>query len=184
MGQVDGDALRGDLIVADGRDRAPGAGANQVEHDRDGGQHQQGADRKVGHALDAGDAHCAVDQRHAVRFQQRRVLERDVQAGAVVAEIAGVDDVLDNLAERQRDDGEIVARKAQDRHADDDAEQPGRRAARQESQRQRGKHGQAVAQQRPYQHPGKSPHAHEPGVPQAQLARKPTVKFSETAITT
>ena len=95
-----------------------------------------------------------------------------MQAGAVVAEIAGVDDVLDDLAERQRDDGEIVARKAQDRHADDDAEQPGRRAARQESQRQRGKHGQAVAQQGPYQHPGKSPYAHEPGVPQAQLAQK------------
>ena len=68
VGQVDADALRGDLIVADGRDRAPGAGADQVEHDRDGGQHQQGADRKVGHALDAGDAHCAVDQRHAVRL--------------------------------------------------------------------------------------------------------------------
>ena len=58
-----------------------------------------------------------------LQVQQCGVFHGEVQTVGIQAQIQHVDNVLDDLAEGQGHDGQIVALQAQYRHADDDAEQ-------------------------------------------------------------
>ena len=89
----------------------------------------------------------------------------------IQAQIAGVHDVLYDLTESQRDDGQVVAGQTQDRDADQHAEQARHNAADYEGH-QHGEGLRGVFRQRHIgQRAGERADAHEAGVAQAQFAQ-------------
>ena len=81
----------------------------------------------------AGGAHGAVENDGAVSVPCVAVrwpsVDTEMQAAAVHAHIEAVDDVLDDLTEGQRDDGQIVALKSQHRDADEHTGDGGKECA-------------------------------------------------------
>ena len=92
-----------------------------------------------------------------------------MKPGAVCSNVKRIQDILQNLTECQRDDGQIVSGESQNRHADDHAENSSRKSADQESQHDR----------HPFRHPRpgcvvekdacKCPCAHECGMSQGKF---------------
>ena len=94
-----------------------------------------------------------------------------MQAVLIHAQIDVGDQALDNLAEGQGDDGQIVAVEAEDRHADEKAEDAGDHAAQHHGQSQtEGLHLHAVLQGGGHRAAGKGADAHKARVAQGQLA--------------
>ena len=95
-----------------------------------------------------------------------------MQAGAVQTDVQHIDDILDDLAEGQRDDREIVALEAQHRHADDHARNRSADAADDDRKRepQRLK-GYCIGQRRGGHNAGKCAHRHEARMAERQLAQ-------------
>ena len=104
---------------------------------------------------------------------------------AVQAHIQVVEDVLDDLAEGQRHDGQIVAPETQHRNADEKADDAG--AARRPPPWRSPAAADAVAESplaatRPPSHPVKAPTLIKPAWPSDSSPSMPTVRFSEIAM--
>ena len=101
------------------------------------------------------------------------ILQGEVQAVGIHAQITGVHNVLDDLTKSQRDDGQVVAGQTQNGDADEHAEQTCHRAADHEGQQQckglRGVFGHDDIDERA----GERADAHEAGVAEAQLTEDP-----------
>ena len=96
-----------------------------------------------------------------------------MQRAAVQGDIQAVDDVADDLAERQRNDGEVVAAQTQHRNADQHARNACRHAASQNRQQQAdGFVGQSHTLAQPHGHhdAGERADAHKARVTEAQFA--------------
>ena len=130
--QVQADGLRGDAIITDGHDRAARTRTGQVQHDDERDHHE---DEARGERCDRGGAGRtlrALDDSGA-RGTQAEVVDRlvaggvedEVQAVFIVADDEAVDELFDDLAEGQRDDGEVVALQAEHRRADEKADDGG-----------------------------------------------------------
>ena len=114
--QIDAHGLGGDLIVPDGLER-PAVGGVDEQHD------QQDA-----HTGDGGVGH------HVLR--RGEVVQR-VGAVGQRAELAQLHQPADDLREAQRGDGQIVALQPQHRQANEECEERGHHACRQQRQHQR-----------------------------------------------
>ena len=132
LGDGDADGLGCDLVVADGHDSATGAAADQVEHDHERDEHQDGAGDERRVRGNARRTLSALDDRGAALGQVKVVdrgvtgdVEDRVQAVRIDADDQAGDDLLDDLAERERHDRQVVAAKAQNRDTDDSAEDGG-----------------------------------------------------------
>ena len=125
--------MRGDVVVANGHDRAACARARQIQHhdERDHHEHEACGERCDGggagralRALDdggAGGAEAEVIDRLAAGG-----VEDEVQAVFVAADDQAVDELLDDLAEGERHDGEVVALQAEHRRADEKTDDGGK----------------------------------------------------------
>ena len=102
-----------DLVVADGLDRAPVAGTGEHEQQHDGDDGDPEHHVQVGETVDA-------DQRLSLLALVKAFAARDLEI---------LDDDSDDLAEAERDDGEVVAVQTQGRDADQHAEDAGDQAA-------------------------------------------------------
>ena len=114
--QIDAHGLGGDLVVADGLERPPVGGVDE-QHD------QQDA-----HAGNGGVGHHA--------FRRGKVIQR-VGAVGQRAELAELHQTADDLREAQRGNGQIVALQPQHRQANEECEERGHHACRQQRQHQR-----------------------------------------------
>jgi len=125
-GDIDADGFRGDAVVAAGHDGTAFLAVHQVVDQDQGHDDQQDAGTEVGRRLDAGGAHRAADK-HLAAFGELDVVgdEGEMQTGGISADVHVVQNAHDDLAERQCDDGQIVALQLQDRDADQPADQTG-----------------------------------------------------------
>ncbi len=108
-----------------------------------------------------------------------------MQTAVVHAEVHGVHKIFDDLAKGEGYDGEIVALQAQYGHTNDDAEITGHSAAHNKGQDQR----QPVRESTSYRLtqtsvPENAPTLIKPACPRLSSPKKPTTRFSETAMTT
>ena len=131
------------------------------------------ARQEGGRLLHAADADGAVDDNVAVRRKAHGggVLDGEVEAVRIKAQVHGVQHVLDDLAEGQGHDGEIVAPQAQHRDADEEAEHAGHHTADEHGERKAQHRGHFRAGDDPEHRAGESAHAHKARMAQAQLAQ-------------
>ena len=172
LGDVDAHRLGGDAVVANGHDGAARARVHDVEHHGHGDDHEDDAGQEGRDLLDAHRALRAIDDdRSALHAERLGVGHREVQTARVKAHIEVVEDVLDDLAEGQGHDGEVVAMQAHDRDAD---EEPGeRRAGRRddEAQDEQHRHARDSTLEHGDRHDAREgTHAHEAGMAEGQLA--------------
>ena len=145
---------------------------HQVEDDDEGHHHQHEAGHKGGDALGVHDSHGAADELGAAVGQLQVVVEEaEVEAVFIHPQVDVGDQALDDLAEGQGDDGQVVAVEPQHRDADEEAQHGGHQGAEDhgQGQPQRGG-GHAVLEGLGKGGAGEGPQAHEAGVAQAQLA--------------
>ena len=166
------------MVVADRHDRAARARAGQVQHDDQRDHHE---DEACGEACDgggAGRALRALDDGRAVRTQAEVIdrfvageIENEVQALFIAADDEAVDKLLDDLAEGERHDGEIVALQAEHGRADEKADERGEKRA--DEHREREAHGAIRNESRKTlrnDDTGERAYAHKARVAKAQLA--------------
>ena len=112
----DAHALRRDAVIANSQNRAAGAAADQIENDDEGDHDQQEASEEgrdgIGtrgslRALD--DSGARLGKAQVVNGKLAGEVEQHVDAVLVHANDEAGDDLLDNLAERERHDGQVVA---------------------------------------------------------------------------
>ena len=128
LGDVNAYGLRRNAVVANGHNRTAGTAANQVQGYGEHHQHQNKASHKGRELRHAGCTHGAVDENLTVHHAQGiGALHAEMQAGAVYTNIEVVQDVLNDLAESQGDDGQIVALEPQGRNTHQQAQQGGGR---------------------------------------------------------
>ena len=128
----DGNAHRTgcNLVITDGSDGTARTGIHQNQNHQQRHDDQNNTDGKVGRLGNTGDALSTVDQHFAVlHVQGAAVLQGEVQAVGIHAQIAGVHDVFDDLAESQRNNGQIVTRQAQNGHTYQEAKDTGHQTA-------------------------------------------------------
>ena len=93
-----------------------------------------------------------------------------MESVAVYAHIEDVDDIFDDLAEGQGDDGQIIAPEPQNGHAHDKAGDSGAHGAHQHGHRQTdGAGGDRLLEGEGDHNAGERAHAHKAGVAEAQL---------------
>ena len=131
---------------------------------------------KIRDLLDLADPHRALDQHSPALFDLDAFFteQLDVQSVFIKTQIEVVEDRLDDLTEGQRDDREVVALQAQNRNTD---QETGNSAEHRTDQ-----HGQCKTRVRVrdfFHHhqrstgPGKSTHAHETRMSEAQFPEDP-----------
>ena len=111
---------------------------NEVEHHNQRNQHQDNTDGEGGSLFNAGNAHRAIDEHFSIRLQSkgRGILQGEMNPLGVHAQIDRIHKVLDDFAKSQRDNGQVVAGKAQNRNAHSNAKQTCHKTAHKESQQQ------------------------------------------------
>lgn len=177
LGDVQPHALGGDAVVPQGHDGPARAAVHQVENDEQSDQNENKARGKGGYLRDAPDAHRALDQHLAplAQIQPGGIVQQHAEPQSALgglAQVEVVDDALDDLAEGQGDDGEVVAVEAQ--HGDAH-QQP--RDPRTDSPRHHGdgkaerRRGDGALKAYGRDHAGEGAHAHEACVAQGELAQ-------------
>ena len=166
------------MVVADRHDRAARTRTSQVQHDDQRDHHE---DEARGERCDRGGAGRtlrALDDSGA-RGTQTEVIDRfvageienEVQALFIAANDEAVDKLLDDLAEGERHDGEIVALQAEHGRADEKADERGEK--RTDEHREREAHGAIRNESRKAlrdNDTGERANAHKACVAEAQLA--------------
>ena len=170
---IDAHGFRCDAVVPDGHDRTARAGIDEVQNDEERDENKYKAQPEGGASRHAGDALCAVDDHIAclVQVQRKRVLQRNMEAGRISADIEGIEQVFDDLTKGQRYDGKIVPLQAQYRNANQKTEQGCGRGPRQQRQRKAKPARHGVPNTHGDKRPHKTAHAHKARMPQAQLAQ-------------
>ena len=172
LGHADTHALGSDAVVPGGHDGPAGAAVDQIENNDQGDHHQDKTGNKGGDPGGVHHAHGTFDQLDAALAQGVLIAEEaELEAVLIHAQINVGQQALDDLAESQGNNGQIVAVEAQHGDTDKEAEETGQGGAHQ--------HGHGQAQGSKGDHAGQSTgsgaahkgaDAHKSGVAQAQLA--------------
>ena len=125
-----------------------------------------------GDLLDARNPHRAVEDHAPSLAQGHGVFEEaDVEPHAVHTDVQIIDDALDDLTERQRDDGQVVAVEAEHRDADEEARHGGAARAHDHGHQQPHRRGGKGGLEADRSHRARKAHAHKARVPQRELAQ-------------
>ena len=151
-GNINADRFGGDAVIPDGHNGAALLGALEVHHDKNGEQHQYDS---VGQELFC----IGIDG-------------VGIEAQSAAGEIKIGDDVLDDLAASQGDNGKIVAPEPQGGQTDRKAKERRYQAANDHGKRQADRHGEDIHQGDGQKAAGEKPDRHEPSVAQGEFPQK------------